>query len=96
MATLSYFALPPAQITYHPSLRRLTQGAWRAQVAFLYFTVCMQSLRREWFGIDRLRLDKFMLLIRHFLRQLFQHLSNLEWCAAIPRIPRVTMIRFVA
>ena len=51
-------------------------------MAFSYFTVCLQSLRREWFGIDRLRLDKFMLLIRHFLRQLFQHLRNLQWCAA--------------
>lgn len=37
-------------------------------------------MRREWFGIDRLRLDKFMMLVRKFMQQTFVHLRNADWC----------------
>lgn len=47
------------------------------QVGWLYYATFVRTMRREWFGIDRLRLDKFMMLIRKFfaasLRQLQQH-----------------------
>ena len=49
------------------------------QVAFLYFTVFLSTMRREWFGIDRLRLDKFMMLVRKFTRSLFQYLQAQQW-----------------
>ena len=49
-------------------------------VAHTYFTVFLRALREEWFGIDRLRLDKFMLLIRRMLRQLFRRLHSASWC----------------
>ena len=49
------------------------------QVAFLYFTVFLSTMRREWFGIDRLRLDKFMMLVRKFVRALFQYLQAQQW-----------------
>ena len=39
-------------------------------------------MQREWFGIDKLRLDKFMMLARKFLHQLYTHLQNTGWCAA--------------
>ena len=38
-------------------------------------------MQREWFGIDRLRLDKFMLLARKFVRALFSMLRDADWCA---------------
>ena len=53
--------------------RRLTQ------VAFAYFRAFMDTLRREWFGIDRLRLDKYMMLARKFVQQTFEHLRRLDW-----------------
>lgn len=49
------------------------------QVAFLYFTVFLSTMRREWFGIDRLRLDKFMMLVRKFTRSMFQYLQAQQW-----------------
>ena len=39
-----------------------------------YFQTFMRTMQREWFGIDRLRLDKFLLLVRRFVRPLFAHL----------------------
>ncbi len=52
-------------------------------VARTYFTVFFRALREEWFGIDRLRLDKFMLLIRRMLRQLFRRLHSASWCGCL-------------
>ena len=43
----------------------------------------MEAMQREWFGIDKLRLDKFLMLVRKFLRQLFVHLQALDWSVAL-------------
>ncbi|CAN1776808.1 Protein REBELOTE [Linum perenne] len=44
-----------------------------------YFSVFLLTMRREWAGIDFLRLDKFYLLIRRFFRSLFLLLKNNCW-----------------
>ncbi|KAK1429501.1 hypothetical protein QVD17_11710 [Tagetes erecta] len=44
-----------------------------------YLTVFFTTLRREWSGIDVLRLDKFYLLIRRFVNFSFQLLKKNEW-----------------
>ena len=49
------------------------------QTGFLYFACFMKTMRREWFGIDRLRLDKYMMLIRKFVAQLLRHLAASKW-----------------
>ncbi len=49
------------------------------QVALLYFQVFMRTMQREWFGIDHLRLDKFLMLVRRFVRALFMHLRARNW-----------------
>ena len=36
-----------------------------------YFKVFFEILQEEWQGIDRLRLDKFLMLARKFVRQAF-------------------------
>ncbi len=36
-------------------------------------------MQREWFGIDKLRLDKFMMLARKVLRQVYVHLQKTGW-----------------
>ncbi|RZC56642.1 hypothetical protein C5167_015496 [Papaver somniferum] len=44
-----------------------------------YFEVFLITMRREWCGIDYLRLDKFYLLIRKFLHQFFNLLKKNGW-----------------
>lgn len=39
----------------------------------------MDTMRREWFGIDRLRLDKFLMLVRKFVAQLLAYLARHGW-----------------
>lgn len=58
--------------------------------AHTYFTVFFRALREEWFGIDRLRLDKFMLLIRRMLRQLFRRLRDAAWSARLTLLLNLT------
>ncbi|CAA0833175.1 Unknown protein [Striga hermonthica] len=44
-----------------------------------FFRGFLLTLRREWPGIDRLRLDKFYLLIRRFMRALFELMRLRKW-----------------
>ncbi|ESQ42074.1 hypothetical protein EUTSA_v10013208mg [Eutrema salsugineum] len=48
-------------------------------LALHYFTVFLFTMRREWSRIDRLRLDKFYLLIRRFLHAFFSLLDSNSW-----------------
>ncbi|XP_038875379.1 ribosomal RNA processing protein 1 homolog [Benincasa hispida] len=48
-------------------------------LAVQYFSVFLLTMRREWAGIDALRLDKFYLLIRRFLHQFFALLKKHSW-----------------
>ncbi len=45
----------------------------------MYYTTFMHTMRREWAGIDRLRLDKFMLLIRKFVSAVLCQLRAHGW-----------------
>ncbi len=56
------------------------------QVGQVYFCVFMRTMQREWHGIDRLRLDKFLVLVRCFVRALFGHLRSSGWCASFPSV----------
>ncbi|CAM6097151.1 unnamed protein product [Calypogeia fissa] len=44
-----------------------------------FFKVFLSTMRREWSGIDKLRLDKFYLLLRKFLSHTFKVLDNGGW-----------------
>lgn len=48
-------------------------------VAVEYFRTCIVTLKREWSGIDRLRLDKFLLMIRHFVKCAMAYCAAYEW-----------------
>ncbi|KAG6586118.1 Ribosomal RNA processing protein 1-like B, partial [Cucurbita argyrosperma subsp. argyrosperma] len=48
-------------------------------LAFQYFSIFLLTMRREWAGIDALRLDKFYLLIRRFMHQFFALLKKNSW-----------------
>uniref|UniRef100_A0A8C6XMM2 Ribosomal RNA processing 1B n=1 Tax=Naja naja TaxID=35670 RepID=A0A8C6XMM2_NAJNA len=45
----------------------------------LFIQTFWQTVNREWNGLDRLRLDKFYMLIRMMLRQSFEILKRNEW-----------------
>ncbi|XP_061361548.1 uncharacterized protein LOC133305364 isoform X2 [Gastrolobium bilobum] len=44
-----------------------------------YFSTFLLTMRREWSGIDALRLDKFYLLIRRFISKFFSLLKKNSW-----------------
>ncbi|XP_072542540.1 uncharacterized protein [Salminus brasiliensis] len=46
---------------------------------FLYFETFLQTLKREWNGIDRLRMDKYFQLVRFVFRQVFEILKRRNW-----------------
>ena len=52
------------------------------QSALHYFKIFARTMQREWFGIDKLRLDKFMVLARKFLHQVYAHLQSTGWYAS--------------
>ncbi|KAA8535845.1 hypothetical protein F0562_030835 [Nyssa sinensis] len=54
-------------------------------VSVHYFSAFLLTMRREWTGIDALRLDKFYLLIRRFLRSFFLLLKRNSWDSELSR-----------
>lgn len=48
-------------------------------LAVHYFSAFLLTIRREWTGLDGLRLDKFYLMIRRFLHCFFQLLKVNDW-----------------
>ncbi|KAL9965525.1 hypothetical protein ACROYT_G029334 [Oculina patagonica] len=47
--------------------------------ATLFIKAFFKTMQREWHGIDRLRLDKFYLLIRFFVKETFNYLKKCHW-----------------
>jgi len=47
--------------------------------ARLYIDAGFATFAREWWGIDRWRLSKFMTFVRYFLRETFVFLKRLHW-----------------
>ncbi|KPP72739.1 ribosomal RNA processing protein 1A-like [Scleropages formosus] len=50
-----------------------------ADVQFLFLDTFLQTINREWNGIDRLRMDKFYMLVRFVFRQTFEMLKRRDW-----------------
>ena len=50
-----------------------------AQVGWLYYRTFVRTMRREWAGIDHLRLDKFLMLVRKFFAALLRQLQAHAW-----------------
>ncbi|CAJ1941699.1 unnamed protein product [Sphenostylis stenocarpa] len=48
-------------------------------LSFQYFSTFLLTMRREWSGIDALRLDKFYLLIRRFVSKFFSLMKTHSW-----------------
>ncbi|KAG1331910.1 ribosomal RNA processing protein 1 [Cocos nucifera] len=68
----------PVQVDLINRLASLLEAV-AAPLAARYFEAFVLTVCREWPGIDFLRLDKFYLLIRRFLRHLFLLLRKNAW-----------------
>ncbi|KAK9931499.1 hypothetical protein M0R45_018773 [Rubus argutus] len=68
----------PAQTQLIDRLSSLVPGL-HLPLAIHYFSVFLVTMRREWSGIDALRLDKFYLLIRRFVASFFALMRNNSW-----------------
>lgn len=76
-------AQPPALLLPSPVSRSPPAAPLlAAQVGWLYYRTFVRTMRREWVGIDRLRLDKFMLLIRKFFAAALRQLQACSWCVS--------------
>ncbi|KAI4335313.1 hypothetical protein L6164_013972 [Bauhinia variegata] len=53
--------------------------ALNIDLSLQYFSAFLLTMRREWSGIDSLRLDKFYLLIRRFIHKMFLLLKKNSW-----------------
>nr|XP_039252421.1 ribosomal RNA processing protein 1 homolog A-like [Styela clava] len=59
----------------------LLPGLSNIKTAMLFFDTFLETMQREWKGIDRLRMDKFYLLVRCVLRKAFEFLKTRSWDA---------------
>ncbi|XP_041128009.1 ribosomal RNA processing protein 1 homolog A-like [Polyodon spathula] len=60
-------------------ISRLIHSLQKTDAQYLFLETFLQTMNREWNGIDRLRLDKFYKLIRMVLRQSFELLKRGSW-----------------
>ncbi|XP_012994645.4 ribosomal RNA processing protein 1 homolog B [Esox lucius] len=49
------------------------------QTQFLFLETFLQTMKREWTGIDRLRMDKFFQLVRFVFRKTLEMMKSKEW-----------------
>ncbi|XP_056610843.1 ribosomal RNA processing protein 1 homolog B isoform X2 [Triplophysa dalaica] len=49
----------------------------------LYFKTFLQTMKREWNGIDRLRMDKFYQMVRFVFREMFKLLRQHDWKSSL-------------
>ncbi|KAF8440120.1 hypothetical protein BGX38DRAFT_1273177 [Terfezia claveryi] len=49
------------------------------ETAFLFLECFWETIVREWDGIDVLRMDKFLMLVRQYLASSFRYLKAREW-----------------
>lgn len=59
------------------------------QVALSFFRAFLQTMFQEWGSIDKLRLDKFMMLVRKFLGGVFTLLNDHKWCETEETLLRI-------
>jgi len=49
------------------------------ETSLLFIQTFLKTMGREWFGIDKWRMDKFMMMARRFLRQVFKFNKKHDW-----------------
>ncbi|XP_014663324.1 PREDICTED: ribosomal RNA processing protein 1 homolog A-like [Priapulus caudatus] len=60
-------------------IAQLMLGFARPESALAFAEAFFRTMRREWYNIDVFRLDKFQMLVRRFVNQIFVLLKNNKW-----------------
>lgn len=77
---------PVVQEELADSISALTHSFQQPRLGLRFVAVFVTSMVREWQSIDRLRLDKFYLLIRKVLAAAFQLLARSDWDAELVEV----------
>lgn len=70
---------PLPQETLATQIASLIHCFENAKVSVKFFAMFLQTMAIEWNGIDQWRIDKFMMLVRRVLRELFVELKANDW-----------------
>ena len=69
---------PVVQLELAENLAKI-QGYLEEERAILYFDIFLETMQREWTGIDRLRMDKYMSFVRKFWFHALQRMAASGW-----------------
>ncbi|XP_016318819.1 ribosomal RNA processing protein 1 homolog A isoform X2 [Sinocyclocheilus anshuiensis] len=70
---------PLLQEELSTKISRLLHSFRTLDSQFLYLKTFLQTMKREWNGIDRLRMDKYFQLVRFVFREVFEMLKRQQW-----------------
>ncbi|XP_059403009.1 ribosomal RNA processing protein 1 homolog A [Carassius carassius] len=70
---------PLLQEELSTKISRLLHSFRTLDSQFLYVKTFLLTMKREWNGIDRLRMDKFYQLVRFVFREVFEMLKRQQW-----------------
>jgi len=70
---------PLVQLDLAIKLGELVHTFQITQKALLFIEAFLKTMEREWHSIDRLRIDKFYLLVRKVLEQCFIYIARRQW-----------------
>jgi len=57
-----------------------------AHLVSLFYRTFFQTLKREWYNLDKYRIDKFYTLIRFMMREMYKYISFRHWNYGILRL----------
>ncbi|CAM4608783.1 unnamed protein product [Leuciscus chuanchicus] len=75
--------MPLLQEELSTKISRLLHSFQTLDSQLLFFKAFLQTMKREWTGIDRLRMDKFFQLVRFMFREVFQMLKRRKWESSV-------------
>lgn len=75
--------MPLLQEELSTKISALLHSFRTADSQLLYFKTFLQTMKREWNGIDRLRMDKFYQLVRFVFREMFEMLKRQDWKSSL-------------
>ncbi|KAK7168491.1 hypothetical protein R3I93_004716 [Phoxinus phoxinus] len=75
--------MPLLQEELSTKISRLLHSFQTLDSQLLFFKAFLQTMKREWTGIDRLRMDKFFQLVRFVFREVFEMLKRRKWESSV-------------
>ncbi|KAG1949932.1 ribosomal RNA processing protein 1 A [Pimephales promelas] len=75
--------MPLLQEELSTKISRLLHSFQTLDSQLLFFKAFLQTMKREWTGIDRLRMDKYFQLVRFMFRDVFEMLKRRQWDCSV-------------